>query len=46
MATLEKALGIDLPDEQIKQVIDGIKAKLGTAAAGGILEKIRRFFGK
>ena len=46
VATLEKALGIDLPDEQIKQVIDGIKAKLGTAAAGGILEKIRRFFGK
>lgn len=27
--TLEKKLGIDLPDEQINAVVAGIKAKLG-----------------
>lgn len=46
VATLEKTLGIDLPDEQIKQVIDGITQKLGGAAAGGILDKIKGIFGK
>ncbi len=46
VGTLEKKLGIDLPDEQIKQVIEGIKAKIGGAAAGGILDKIKGLFGK
>lgn len=46
VGTLEKTLGIDLPDEQIKQVIDGIKAKLGEGAARGILDKIKGIFGK
>lgn len=46
VGTLEKTLGIDLPDEQIKQVIDGIKGKLGEVAAGGILDKIKGLFGK
>ena len=44
--TLEKTLGINLPDEQINQVINGIKEKLGGAAAGGILNKIKSLFGK
>lgn len=46
VGTLEKTLGIDLPDEQIKQVIDGIKGKLGEVAAGGILDKVKGLFGK
>ncbi len=46
VGTLEKTLGIDLPDEQIKQVIDGIKGKLGEVAADGILDKIKGLFGK
>lgn len=46
VGTLEKTLGIDLPDEQIKQVIDGLKAKLGEAAASGILDKVKGLFGK
>lgn len=46
VGTLEKTLGIDLPDEQINQVIKGIKEKLGGAAASGILDKIKRLFGK
>lgn len=46
VGTLEKTLGIDLPDEQIKQVIDGVKAKLGEGAVNGILAKIKSLFGK
>ncbi|MBQ9298959.1 MAG: hypothetical protein IJ214_00455 [Clostridia bacterium] len=46
VGTLEKTLGIDLPDEQISQVIDGLKAKLGEAAASGILDKVKGLFGK
>ena len=42
---LEKVLGVDLPDDQIKQVIDGVKKALGGKAGGGILAKIKSFFG-
>ena len=46
VGTLEKTLGIDLPDEQINQVIAGLKSKLGEAAASGILDKVKGIFGK
>ena len=46
VATLEKKLGIDLPDEQVKQVIDGVKAKLGNVAASGLLARLKALFGK
>lgn len=46
IATLEKTLGVDLPDEQIKQVVNGIKEKLGGDAVGGILDKVKGIFGK
>lgn len=42
---LEKVLGVDLPDDQIKQVIDGVKKALGGKAGGGILAKIKSFLG-
>ncbi len=46
---LEKTLGIDLPDEQIKKVIDGIKgqidlSKIDLKQATGLLAKIKSFF--
>lgn len=48
--TLEEKLGIDLPDEQINAVVDGIKAKLKlddvSGDAKGILSKIMSFFKK
>lgn len=37
--TVEKLLGIDLPEEQINQIVDGIKAKIS-------LDKISSFFKK
>ena len=44
VATLEKKLGVDLPDEQIKQVIDGLKAKLGSVDANGLIDKLKGLF--
>ena len=46
VGTLEKKLGIDLPDEQINQLIEMIKKQLGSTATKGILAKIKSFFGK
>ncbi len=46
VGTLEKKLGIDLPDEQINQLIDMIKKQLGSTAAKGFLAKIKSFFSK
>ena len=44
IGTLEKKLGIDLPDEQINQLISMIKAKLGDAGTKTLLQKILGFF--
>ena len=46
---LEKTFNIDLPDEQINQVIDGIKGQLGNvdvSDAVGLLGKLKGLFGK
>ena len=42
---LEKVLGVDLPDDQINKIIDGVKAALAEMGAGGILDKIKGLFG-
>ena len=49
--TLEKTFGIDLPDDQINQAIDGIKSKLDLDKidmkdASGLLGKLKGLFGK
>ncbi len=46
VGTLEKKLGVDLPDEQINQLIKMIKEKIGEAGTKSILDKIKGFFGK
>ena len=37
VATLEELLGVDLPDDKIEKVADGIKAKLGAEKLGDML---------
>lgn len=41
---IESVLGVDLPDEQIKAVVDGVKSKVKLEnleeAAHGVIEKI------
>ena len=51
VGTLEKTLGIDLPDEQINKVIEGVKgqidlSKVDVAQAAGLLGKLKGLFGK
>lgn len=35
--TVEALLGIDLPDDQIQKIVDGIKAKISVDTISGIL---------
>ena len=44
--TLEKQLGIDLPDEQINAVINGIKAKIDVDSALDVAGKLMGMLGK
>ncbi len=49
--TLEKTFNIDLPDDQINQIIDGVKSKidlgkLDVKQATGLLAKLKSLFGK
>ena len=49
--TLEKTFGIDLPDDQINQVINGVKEKIDLSKfdakdAVGLLGKLKGLFGK
>ncbi len=37
VSVVEQLIGIDLPDDQINQVIDGIKAKIKLDKLGGAL---------
>lgn len=39
---VEEVVGVDLPDDQIQGVIDGVKAKINL---GGIADKIGGLFG-
>ena len=41
-----KNLGIDLDSEQVQAVAKAVLAKLNIEDAGGILDKIKGFFGK
>lgn len=35
--TVEKLIGVDLPDDQINQIVEGIKAKVSLDKIGGAL---------
>ena len=42
--TVEKLTGVDLPDEQPKPLVAGIKAKLAAADLGGKLDGLKNLF--
>ncbi|MBE6564948.1 MAG: hypothetical protein E7655_06725 [Ruminococcaceae bacterium] len=49
IATVEKLLGIDLPNDQIEKIVDGVKAKIGMdQLSDGLksLKKLGGLFGK
>ena len=46
IATVEGLLGVDLPDEQIKAVADGVKAKISLDKVGDALGGLGSLLGK
>ena len=46
VSVIEQLIGIDLPDEQINQLVDGIKAKIKLDQVGDMLGGIGKLFGK
>ena len=42
--TVEGLIGVDLPDDQVKPLVEGVKAKLGKLDPGGIVGKIKNLF--
>ena len=41
---VEKALGVDLPDDVVNKVVDGVKAKLSVDAAAGVVDSLKKLF--
>ncbi|MDD5603919.1 MAG: hypothetical protein PHG48_07610 [Eubacteriales bacterium] len=41
---IESVLGIDLPDDQVNALIDGVKAKLSLDKADGLFGKVKKLF--
>ena len=41
---IETIVGVDLPDDQVNAVIEGVKSKLSVDQAGGILGSIKKLF--
>ena len=46
IGTVEKLLGIDLPDEQIKKIVDGVKAKIVADKLGDAIGGLGSLLGK
>ena len=42
---LENTLGVDLPDEIVEQIINGVKAKLTTDKVSDAVDSIKNLFG-
>ncbi len=43
---LEGILGVDLPDEQLKSIIDGVKAKISLDNVSGVVGGLKDLFKK
>ena len=46
VSVIEELIGIDLPDQQVNQLIDGIKARIKLDQVGDVLGGIGKLFGK
>ena len=46
VAVVEKLLGLDLPDDKIEKLVDGIRAKLAIDDVGDVLGALGGLFGK
>lgn len=41
---IEKVLGVDLPDDMVEKVVDGVKAKLTVDSISGVADKLKKLF--
>lgn len=41
---VESILGVDLPDDIIEKVVDGVKAKISLDKAGDLLDGLKKLF--
>ena len=41
---VESIIGVDLPDDIIEKVVDGVKAKISLDKAGDILDGLKKLF--
>ena len=41
---VESVIGIDLPDDQIMKIVDGVKAKINIDNAGDAINKLKGLF--
>lgn len=39
VAAVKNLIGVDLPDEQLKKIADGVKAKISLDKLGGLFKK-------
>ena len=45
IGTVEGLIGVDLPNDQIQSIVDGIKAKISLDKLGGLGDKLGGLFG-
>ena len=44
VSVIEELVGMDLPDELVNQIVDGVKAKIKLDQVGGALNALGKFF--
>ena len=45
-SVIEQLVGVDLPDQQVNQLVEGIKARIKLDQVGDVLGGIGKLFGK
>lgn len=41
---VERVLGVDLPDDIVQKVVDGVKAKISVDKASGVVDSLKKLF--
>lgn len=42
--TVEQVLGVDLPDDALNKIVDGVKAKISLDKASGVVDSLKKLF--
>ena len=42
--TVEQVMGVDLPDDVLNKVVDGVKAKVSVDKAAGVVDGLKKLF--